>query len=386
MGVRCRPLVKKRQFQNNLVAAGLVRNCVRGIEHDAQPTSTWDKIMSRQYPLKSLKYALVLSFVGMLAASRAIMPTPLALPGGESGIGFDDIGFAPSIQKVLVPAGRSGNLDLIDPDTKQVTAIGGFSRRASFGGGHGQGVTSADEGRGLLFATDRDAKRLDVVDPKTQSVIGTAPLASGPDYVRYVSTTGEVWVTEPSAARIEVFSLPHNGSSKPVHANFISIPGGPESLIIDNKRGRAYTHLWTDTTIAIDLKSRKVSTRWKNGCKGSRGMAMDDARGFLFVGCDEGKLTVLDMSTGAQLGQASSGDGVDIIAYNPRLAHAYLPGEGTMAIIGISDKGTATVLTTVKTADGAHCATADDRANAYVCDPKGGRLLIIKDFFSPSGE
>jgi DNA-binding beta-propeller fold protein YncE len=163
--------------------------------------------------VKILKYALVISCVGMLAASGAIKPTPLALPGGESGIGFDDMGFAPSIHKVLVPAGRSGNLDLIDPDTKQVTAIGGFSSRSSFGGGHGQGVTSADEGRGLLFATDRDARQLKVVDPKTQSVITTAPLAAGPDYVRYVSTTGEIWVTEPGAARIEVFSAERRSES-----------------------------------------------------------------------------------------------------------------------------------------------------------------------------
>jgi DNA-binding beta-propeller fold protein YncE len=216
-------------------------------------------------------------------------------------------------------------------------------------------VTSADEGGGLLFATDRDAKRLDVIDPKTQSVVGTAPLASGPDYVRYVSTTGEVWVTQPGASRIEVFSLPAEGTPKPGHLTFVSIPGGPESLIIDNTRARAYTHLWTDTTLAIDLKSHEVLSRWKNGCRGSRGIAMDDARGFLLVGCDEGKLSVLDLRTGTLLGQASSGDGVDIISYNPRLAHAYLPGQasGAMAIVGISKKGAATVLATVKTAEGA---------------------------------
>jgi DNA-binding beta-propeller fold protein YncE len=323
----------------------------------------------------------------LAAAGEAIAPTPRALPGGESGIGFDDMGFAPAIHKILVPAGRSGNLDLIDSDTMQVTAIGGFSSRKSFGGGHGQGVTSADEGRGLLFATDRDAKQLVVVDPKTQSVIATAPLASGPDYVRYVSATNEVWVTQPGAARIEVFSLPDRGASKPVHADFISIAGGPESLIIDNKRGRAYTHLWTDTTLAIDLKTRKIAARWKNGCKGSRGIAIDDARGFLFVGCDEGKINVLDSDTGAQLGSASSGSGVDIIAYNAHLAHAYLPGEesATMAIVGISGKGAATVLATVKTAEGAHCAAADDRDQVYVCDPAKGRVLIIKDAAAASG-
>jgi DNA-binding beta-propeller fold protein YncE len=343
--------------------------------------------MLRKFPTTILRVSILGLAITLIAAGETTAPKQLPLPSGESGIGFDDMGFAPSIHKVLVPAGRSGNLDLIDPDTKQVTAIGGFSNRASYAGGHGQGVTSADEGRGLLFATDRDAKQLDIIDPKTLSVVATASLASGPDYVRYVSTTGEIWVTEPSAARIEVFSMPQNGASKPTHVDFISIPGGPESLIIDKKRGRAYTHLWTDTTIAIDLKSRKVSARWKNGCTGSRGVAMDDARGFLFVGCDEGKLTVLDLNTGAQLGSVSSGDGVDIIAYSPQLAHAYLPGEesATMAIIGISAKGAATVFGTIKTAKGAHCVAADDRGNAYVCDPKGGYVLIVTDALPPAG-
>jgi hypothetical protein len=139
--------------------------------------------------------------------------------------------------------------------------------------------------------------------------------------------------------------------------------------------------------LAIDLRSRKIAQTRKNGCKGSRGVAMDDARGFLFVGCAEGKLTVLDLNMGAQLGSASSGPGVDIIAYNPHLAHTYLPGEksATMEIIGISAKRAATVLGTVKTAEGAHCVAADHRGDAYVCDPNGGRLLIVHDILASSG-
>jgi hypothetical protein len=128
-------------------------------------------------------------------------------------------------------------------------------------------------------------------------------------------------------------------------------------------------------------EEQKGHGEMEKGCKGSRGIEMDDTRGFLFVGCDEGKLSVLDLATGARVGQASSGDGVDIIAYNPRLHHAYLPGEesATMAVIGISTKGSATVLQTVKTAHGSHCAATDDRDNVYVCDPSGGRLLVFKD-------
>src|SRR5215469_9398337 len=137
---------------------------------------------------------LTLNCVGLLlcvnlpVAAQPITAVAVKLPGGDGGIGFDDMGFAPLLHMILVPAGRTGNLDLIDPATKQVTAISGFSSRPFFGGEHEEGVTSADEGGGLLFATDRDATQLNVIDPKTKSVVARVPLASIPDYVRFVDS------------------------------------------------------------------------------------------------------------------------------------------------------------------------------------------------------
>jgi hypothetical protein len=42
---------------------------------------------------------------------------------------------------------------------------------------------------------------------------------------------------------------------------------------------------------------------------------------------------------GRLLGEASSGAGVDVIAYDQKLSHVYVPGahSGTIAIVGISD-------------------------------------------------
>ncbi len=332
----------------------------------------------------NLSILSILSLCCGAADAGQAVPAGVAiqLPAGESGIGFDDLLFAPALRKILAPGGRSGNLVLVDPDTRALTAIAGFSAQASYADGHGMGNTSADEGRGLLFATDRTTKRLDVVDPKTGTIVAGTALNGGPDYVRYISPTGEVWVTEPSSKRIEIFKLASGPAPTPMSVGFIDIPGGPESLVIDATRRRAYTHLWTDSTLAIDLDKRTIVARWKNGCTDSRGIALDEKRGFLFVGCDEGKATVLDVAhDGKQLGSASTGKGVDVIATSASLGHLYVPSEEsqTLTIIGVHASGALTVLATSPTAPGAHCVAADDRGNAYVCAPERGQLLLFKD-------
>src|SRR6266498_3799332 len=131
----------------------------------------------------------------------------LDLPGGSPGIGFDDLRYSPRLHRVLVPAGRSGNLDLVDPDTYAVQTIGGFSTQAtSDPGEHDFGVTSVDDTGSALAVTDRTTRNLALVDPDTASVTATADLGSSPDYVRWVEATRELWVTQPGAERIEVFA------------------------------------------------------------------------------------------------------------------------------------------------------------------------------------
>jgi hypothetical protein len=319
------------------------------------------------------------------ATATLAAPSPVALPGGAPGIGFDDLGFSAEIGRVIVPAGRSGNVDLIDPASGAVTSIGGFSTGAKFEGGHDFGVTSACVAGGLLFATDRTSQKLVVADVAARKIVGEAKLAAGPDYVRWVAATSEVWVTEPDADQIEIFSMPA-GKTAPVHAATIATKGGPESLVIDAKRGRAYTHLWKGATIAVDLKQRSIAATWPNGCDGSRGIDLDEPNGILFAGCAEGKLVMIDVATGKQLASAQSGSGVDIIAFAPALRHLYFPGgkSKSMAVFGVSAKGDLALLGTVATAEGAHCVAADASGGAYVCDPRGGQLLKVSDPFPAS--
>jgi DNA-binding beta-propeller fold protein YncE len=306
----------------------------------------------------------------------------IQMPEGSAGIGFDDLRYSPLLNKVLIPAGRTGMLNLLDPENLTLTGIGGFSSEKDYKGGHGEGITSVDEGKGVLFVTDRSSLKLNVIDPASKRIISSATLSSSPDYVRFLSMTNEIWVTEPDSDRIEIFALSKQGNSPPAHSGFVQIKGGPEALVFDSVRGRAYTHLWHGKTVVIDLKSRAIVATWTNGCEGSRGIALDPTGQILFVGCAEGKAVSIDViHDGKMISTVSSGSGVDIIDYNEELKHLYLPGgkSATMAIIRVSDSGELTMIGTVPTVEGAHCVTSDRSGNVYICDPHHGQLMVIRD-------
>src|SRR6476659_10054350 len=97
-----------------------------------------------------MKRFLLVALLGSTAsADKVAVPTPtkLALPAGDAGIGFDDLMFAPGLHRVLVPAGRTGKLVLVDPKTQKIDiSIDGFSSEAKFDSGHSAGTTSADAG------------------------------------------------------------------------------------------------------------------------------------------------------------------------------------------------------------------------------------------------
>jgi hypothetical protein len=307
--------------------------------------------------------------------------TSLVLPDGPPGIGFDDLSWAKSIRRILAPAGRTGDLDLVDPVTLAVDAIGGFSQSSTFTkGAHASGCTSAAEGGNLVYAIDHETTEVRSVDPRTRSIVQTTTVAADPDYVRYLGTTREVWVTQPLTG-IEVLSVPATGA--PIHAATIPITGGPEALAVDEARGRAYTNSFGGATYAVDIATRAVVETWTNGCAISLGLALDAERGFLFVACATGSIVVLDVEhAGAKLGELPQGAGLDVLSYDPTLHHLYVQGatSGDLGILGISPSGQPTHLGTVTTAASSTSVT-DESGHVFVGDPENGALVRVRDTF-----
>jgi len=333
----------------------------------------------------------VLATIALLAVLTPGNPETVALPEGTQGIGFDDLQFAPALNRVLVPAGRTGRLFLIDPLNHVPSSIAGISSaREAFHGGHGEGTTSAAEipTRPIrIAATDRDSGSLRIADPTSQKVVSSVKLAAGPEYVRAVTSNGELWVTEPHANQIEVLRIDDAAEGKLSSELTIPVPGGPESLVIDVARKRAYTHTFADQSHAIDLRTHRVVGTWKNGCQKSRGIALDSPRRLLFTGCGEGKVTVVDLAgSNRVVASAPVGAGVDSIAYDPSLHHLYVPSgeKAELAIFDVGPGGALSLAGTLPTAADAHTvAFAPATHTIYVGSPEKGAVLVFRDPAAP---
>jgi hypothetical protein len=320
-----------------------------------------------------------------LVTESSLQSTAVSIPGGEKGIGLDDVNYSRDLHKLLVPAGFTGKLYLIDPSSFAMDSVQGFTSSTENKKGHEVGISSADAGEGFIFVADHGTHQLDAVDVKTGIIVASAPLAGDPDIIRYAGNH-EVWVTQPDdkiKKQIEVFVLKPGDKPLLTHELNISVPDGPESLTIDQTNQHAYTNLGKQVG-EFDLHTHAMIAQWPNDCEKSRGTAVDGPRGFLFVGCGEGKAEVFDLNQkGKKVGSLLTGPGVDLIDYNASLSHLYITGSksATLSVLRVSSTGELSLLGVGQAALRSHCVAGDDKDNIWVCDPTHGQLLRYKDIF-----
>lgn len=295
------------------------------------------------------------------------------LPGVSGDVDFDDITYSAALGRMLVPA-RDHGLYLVEPDTAEVTSVPLPSPLRS--------ADSADADDARVFLVDRKTRTLAVLDPKSGRLLGSVGVGSSPDYMRYLPAVGEVWVTEPAADGIEVFTVADRTAAAPRRAGFIPVPGGPEGLTIGRVNGAAtaFTHAGSDL-VAVDIRSHQTQ-RWPTGCDGTHGFPRVDERdGLVLASCaDDGRIVLLNARTGDRLGDYKVGGGDSLPAWSPRAGHFYVRSDpGTrLATLDPSRDGV-TPLRDVEVPSGGHCMGADNQGHYWTCDAARGRLLRFDD-------
>ena len=340
----------------------------------------------------------------------------IELPFEQTNLSFDELSYDAGLDRVIIPAAETGTLALINPTTEEIQLIQGFSKQIT-STDRIVGTTSAISVQKIIYALDRAARKIYIIDPGTRKIINAADLEAEPEYLRFVSATNEIWVTEPALEQIEVFRLKSGSPPSLEKTQVIPVANGPEALLIDQSRGLAYTNQpEVGTTVVIQVMTHNIIDTWGNGCSKARGLALDPDRGLLFVVCNEGKLVLMDTNQdGLQITSQNYGGDLNFVVYNPTLSHVYLPSAASavVAIFAVVDAPSPTSATpanpgaaggeetrltpvptpgvslvrlgTADTALNASCITVDNQNNLWICDPENAQMIIIHDSFPPSG-
>jgi DNA-binding beta-propeller fold protein YncE len=320
---------------------------------------------------------MLLSFV-----LSALLATSIALPGGPP-VGMDYLAYDPATGRIWVPAGNTGNVDVVDVATGKVTTVGGFPTAPPRRPGRPRmGPSSAAVGDGVVWIGNRANNELCAVDARSLTRGRCHHLPSMPDGLAYVAATHEVWVTTPGDRSITVVDVSGKGGRRPVA---IKIDGDPEGVAVDAGRGLFYTNVEDkERTLEIDARTRKVVASWPAGCgaAGPRGLALDEARRLLFVACTDGAVArdVGPSGEGKEVGRLKTSGGVDNIDYAARRGLLFIASGlgGTLTVARVGETGALAALTSIPTAPGARCVVVAADGSAFVADSAGGQLMLVR--------
>jgi hypothetical protein len=294
--------------------------------------------------------------------------TAIAVPGATPS----DLRFSSALGGVLVPGGASGKVYLVDDRTFAVSVVGNFSS-----------PKSVDEVGGQLLVADALSLEVLVASPSDGHVLARAALHAPPALVRSIVLSDEVWVTEPSVHRIEVFRF--DATAPPTLTLRATIDTSAESLVADGTRARAYTNAGAGVVASLDAFVHTTVESWPSGCAGTRagssGLALDEARGILFVACDDGSVALIDVGNhGAPLATFADDAGVSALGYSALLGHLYVAlAQGGVDITELASEGGIDPIDRRPSSASAACLTADYVGNVFMCDQAGGSVVVVPD-------
>jgi DNA-binding beta-propeller fold protein YncE len=294
-------------------------------------------------------HGIFLAFAGIapLTAQTQWRVTNTFHIGGEGG--WDYVTVDPPNHRFFVT--RSTHTQAIDEETGKVLAdIPGQVRS--------HGVALAPKlGRG--FITDGGGKgAILVFDLKTYQVLGKIATMPDSDGIIYDPGSNLVIAVSGDGGAVMTFSPDIDPRSGKMDEP-IKLGGAPEFLAVDGS-GKAYINIEDKDTIAVvDLRTRKVVSRWPVAPGGHPvGMAIDAKAHRLFIGCrNPQKMIVMSTEDGKVEAGLPIGAGVDATQV---LGHESFASsrDGSLTVVG-EKAGKFEVEQTVKTADGARTMGLD---------------------------
>lgn len=293
----------------------------------------------------------------------------MALPPGRPG-GFDHGDVDHRTGRTFVAHTAFGTVDVIDPDSlESAVAI----EDCPEGSGlicapQERSVFAASRGRGQVVQFDADrceVERRFQVGPKPNGLA----LANG-----RMLLVADVDATDQRARLIDLSTSTSTAAAETL------LPGRPRWCVFDSATDTFLVNIREPASLLrLSARTGETEGHWQVSCPGPHGLDLDLERRRAFIACDGGKVVVLDLESGRELGAVAISGEPDAVWFNPRRQHLYV-GIGNPGVVDVVDTGRLTVAETVVAEPGAKTSAFDvDRQRLYVFLPESSAAAVFEE-------
>src|SRR5437868_571872 len=170
--------------------------------------------------VRTLALSIALTFSAFPSVARAQEPAmpavkSIALPDAPpDGVNMDYLAYDHVHHRVWVPAGNTGNVDVVDVRNGRIAKIDGFvtSEVERQGRKRAVGPSSAAVGVGVVYIGNRGDSSICVIEADSLRKGACVKLGAMPDALVYVRSTKEIWATTPRDKSITIVAASAPGS------------------------------------------------------------------------------------------------------------------------------------------------------------------------------
>jgi DNA-binding beta-propeller fold protein YncE len=286
-----------------------------------------------------------------------IQKIPLGGDGGWDFITFDD-------QEQRLFISRSSHVMVVDADSGK--PLGDIPNTV---GVHGIALVH-DLGRGFT-SNGRDSS-VTIFDLKSLKTLGQVRVGQNPDDIFYEMVSKRIFTLNGGSHDATVID-PEKG----IVVGTIPFDGRPEFAVPDGQ-GHIFINLEDKSqVVTVDSRNFKILSTWLLAPgEEPTGMALDNTRHRLFVGCANNLMVILDTDNGRVITSVPIGSGVDAVNYDSELGLIFSSsGDGTLTVVKTDSLDKYSVLENVPTQKG---------ARTMALDMKSHRIYLVTADFGPA--
>lgn len=186
------------------------------------------------------------------------------------------------------------------------------------------------------FVSGSTENKVLVIDAKTFKVTDEIPMPGGLDGLLYDATNDRIYVANDEGTHI--WAIDPNTLKL---VGDTPVIGVPEYMVYDPRVDRIYLNSkTTDEIYSIDPNKNEVVATWSiKPTKGPHGLAFDPKTNRLFPAGANGKMAVLDASTGRLVTTVSIAPSADQNVFDPGTRRIYCACAGMISVVRETDDG-----------------------------------------------